>query len=60
VGVPAECPGVPSEMLDARRQWRDGAAYDRAAEGLDARFRKNFEKFGQAAWSAVEAVPVVR
>jgi len=48
VGVPVECPGVPAEMLDARRQWADGAAYDLAAESLEGRFRKNFEKFGEA------------
>jgi len=59
VGVPAGCPGVPPEMLEARRLWRDGAAYDRAAEGLDARFRKNFEKFGEAG-KALETVAVVR
>jgi phosphoenolpyruvate carboxykinase (ATP) len=60
VGVPVSCPGVPSEILDARRQWRDGAAYDQAAESLEARFRKNFEKFGEAAWAKVEAVQAVR
>ena len=60
VGVPLSCPGVPSEILDARRQWRDGAAYDQAAESLEARFRKNFEKFGEAAWAKVEAVQAVR
>ncbi len=60
VGVPVSCPGVPSEVLDARRQWRDGAAYDQAAESLDVRFRKNFEKFGEAAWAKVEAVQAVR
>jgi phosphoenolpyruvate carboxykinase (ATP) len=53
VGVPVACPGVPSEILDARWQWRDGAVYDQAAEGLDARFRKNFEKFGETAWAVV-------
>ena len=58
--VPKACRACPSEMLDARRQWKDGAAYDEAAENLDARFRKNFEKFGEAAWAAVEAVPAVR
>ena len=60
VGVPTACPGVPPEILNARGQWRDGAAYDAAAESLDARFRKNFEKFGEAAWAAVEAVPAIR
>jgi phosphoenolpyruvate carboxykinase (ATP) len=55
VGVPVACPGVPPEILDARGQWADGAAYDRAAENLDARFRKNFEKFGEAAQEIVGA-----
>lgn len=59
VGVPVACPGVPPEILDARAQWSDRAAYDQAAESLDARFRKNFEKFGEAAWAEVEAVPAV-
>ena len=60
VGVPVSCPGVPAEILDARGQWKDGAAYDAAAENLDALFRKNFEKFGEVAWAAVEAIPAVR
>ena len=41
--VPRSVPGVPSELLDARGQWKDKAAYDRAAEDLSARFSKNFE-----------------
>ena len=55
--VPKSAPGVPSELLDARSQWKDGAAYDRAAEELSARFRKNFEKFGQVAEHILEAAP---
>ena len=57
VAVPTACPGVPPEILDARGQWKDGAAYDRAAENLDARYRKNFEKFGAGARAGVEAIP---
>jgi phosphoenolpyruvate carboxykinase (ATP) len=48
VGVPVGCPGVPAEILDARGQWPDGAAYDRAARDLLNRFRKNYEKFEAA------------
>jgi phosphoenolpyruvate carboxykinase (ATP) len=55
--VPREVPGVPSEMLDARGRWSDAAAYDRAAEELSARFRKNFEKFGHVAEEILEAAP---
>ncbi len=57
VSVPVSCPGVPPEILDARGQWRNSADYDRAAQDLDARFRKNFEKFGEAAQVILGAVP---
>jgi phosphoenolpyruvate carboxykinase (ATP) len=43
--IPTSCPGVPSEFLDARGAWKDGAAYDKAAADLAARFAKNFERF---------------
>jgi phosphoenolpyruvate carboxykinase (ATP) len=56
--VPREVPGVPSEVLDARGQWNDPAAYDHAAEELIGRFRKNFEKFGHVAEEILEAGPV--
>ncbi len=55
--VPRSAPGVPSELLDARAQWKDKAAYDRAAEDLSARFRKNFEKFGKVSEEIMEAAP---
>jgi phosphoenolpyruvate carboxykinase (ATP) len=56
--VPKVVPGVPADMLDARRQWKDKQAYDIAAEALSARFRKNFEKFGHVAEDILEAAPV--
>ncbi len=55
--VPRRVPGVPSELLDPRGQWNDKAAYDRAANDLSARFKKNFEKFGQVAEEITEAAP---
>ena len=57
VQVPKSVPGVPSELLDARGQWKDKSAYDKAAENLSARFRKNFEKFGEVAEEITEAAP---
>jgi phosphoenolpyruvate carboxykinase (ATP) len=45
VCVPRSCPEVPAGVLDARGQWSNPGAYDRAARELAARFRKNFEKF---------------
>jgi len=57
VMVPRSVPGVPPSLLDARAQWSDPATYDRAAEALSARFRKNFEKFGAIAPEIAAAAP---
>jgi phosphoenolpyruvate carboxykinase (ATP) len=43
--IPAECPGVPSEVLKPKNTWKDGASYDRAARELAARFKENFGRF---------------
>jgi phosphoenolpyruvate carboxykinase (ATP) len=43
--VPASCPNVPAELLDARGMWKDKSAYDRAGADLAARFNRNFKKF---------------
>lgn len=56
--VPKECPGVPQELLDARKQWASGEQYDRAARELSARFRKNFERFKAVSRQIREAAPV--
>ncbi len=45
LAVPLSCPGVPDAILDARAQWPDPAAYDRAAQSLAVRFRENFKRF---------------
>jgi phosphoenolpyruvate carboxykinase (ATP) len=55
--VPRSAPGVPAELLDARAQWKDKSAYDRAAEDLSARFKKNFKKFGKVSEEILEAAP---
>jgi len=47
--VPQSVPGVPANLLDPRALWSDPSSYDRAAENLSARFKKNFEKFGAGA-----------
>ncbi|MFT7581036.1 MAG: phosphoenolpyruvate carboxykinase (ATP) [Myxococcota bacterium] len=45
VEVPISCPGVPSEVLDPRSTWADGATYDATAAKLAKLFHENFEKY---------------
>jgi phosphoenolpyruvate carboxykinase (ATP) len=45
--------GVPSDVLDPRRTWADGAAYDTQAGKLAAMFRDNITKFGAAVSPAI-------
>jgi phosphoenolpyruvate carboxykinase (ATP) len=58
VAVPAECPGVPSQFLDARGMWLDRTGYDRSARDLSARFNENFEKFQMVEREIAGAAPV--
>jgi phosphoenolpyruvate carboxykinase (ATP) len=53
--VPAECPGVPAEILSPRNTWSDKAAYDKKARELVALFEKNFAQFEQAVSAEVRA-----
>jgi phosphoenolpyruvate carboxykinase (ATP) len=59
VAVPAEVPGVPSEILVPRATWRDGAAYDVAARKIAHMFHENFEAYASGVSKAVrEAGPI--
>ena len=53
--VPRSCPEVPAEVLDPRRTWQGGAAYDAAAAGLAGRFAANFRQFAGEAPAQVAA-----
>ena len=59
LAVPETCPGVPSKVLDPRRMWSDGAAYDQAAQELAARFQENFKQFASASAEVRAAGPTV-
>jgi phosphoenolpyruvate carboxykinase (ATP) len=45
LSIPEQCPDVPSEVLDPRATWGDGAAYDRMARDVAGRFERNFRRF---------------
>jgi len=45
LGVPLECPGVPSDMLDPKNTWVDKDSYELSAKKLAQMFVDNFTKF---------------
>lgn len=60
LAFPSSCDGVPSELLNPRNTWSDKDQYDRTANGLAAKFIKNFEKFTEGTSSDIlEASPKV-
>lgn len=60
VEMPASCPNVPSEILNPRNTWSDGAAYDAKAIHLAELFVKNFKQYEDGVSAEVlEAAPAV-
>ncbi len=53
--VPTAVEGVPSEILDPRSTWSDGAAYDEKAAKLAEMFVRNFESFADHAGEEIVA-----
>jgi phosphoenolpyruvate carboxykinase (ATP) len=46
--MPTAIDGVPTDVLDPRATWSDGAAYDAQAAKLAGMFKDNIRKFGSA------------
>lgn len=55
LNMPTAIDGVPDEVLDPRRTWSDGTAYDVQAKKLAGMFRDNIKKFGDAVAAEVLA-----
>ncbi len=53
--VPASCPDVPPEVLDARATWNDKRAYDEQAAKLVKLFQGNFQPYESYASSEIKA-----
>ncbi|MBS3914699.1 MAG: phosphoenolpyruvate carboxykinase (ATP) [Bacteroidetes bacterium] len=55
VAMPGECPDVPSELLNPRNTWANGAAYDAQCDKLAQLFNENFAKFSDVATEEIKA-----
>ncbi|MEM8528025.1 MAG: phosphoenolpyruvate carboxykinase (ATP) [Bacteroidota bacterium] len=55
LSIPTVCPGVPSELLDPQKTWKDQLAYDQQAAHLKTLFQQNFAPF-----EAHTDIPVLR
>lgn len=53
--VPTSCPGVPSDVLQPRTTWSDGAAYDATADKLASMFNENFKRYEAGVSAEVNA-----
>ncbi|KAF1080105.1 MAG: Phosphoenolpyruvate carboxykinase [ATP] [Candidatus Rifleibacterium amylolyticum] len=61
VEVPAECPGVPTEILTPVNTWNDKSEFTRTANDLAVRFNENFKKYAsQSSPEVCNAGPIVR
>ena len=45
IHIPAECPGVPSEILNPVNTWADKASFEATAKKLVNLFHQNFQQF---------------
>ena len=45
LAIPETCPNVPGDVLNAKKTWSNGSAYDEAARDVAKRFEGNFRQF---------------
>lgn len=57
--VPAELPGVPSNVLNPREAWSDKKGYDATRTKLAGMFKDNFTKFVKVRFPACFCCVVV-
>ena len=57
LNVPKTCPGVPSNVLDPKKTWKNKKAYDKAAKRLAKMFVDNFKKFKKVSPNIKKAGP---
>lgn len=55
--VPAECPGVPSEILNPENTWENKEEYKVKARELAVKFKNNFKKFKNVPQDIIGAGP---
>jgi phosphoenolpyruvate carboxykinase (ATP) len=54
--VPETCPDVPTDILTAKKTWKDPAAYDAKAKDLAKRFVEAFKRYESKVDDSVKAV----
>jgi phosphoenolpyruvate carboxykinase (ATP) len=57
--IPAECPGVPAEVLNPRDTWADKKLYDAKLRELAGLFNANFKKFNVTSPAINGAAPKI-
>ncbi len=55
LAIPAECPGVPADVLRPNLTWSDQGAYNAQAKKLAQLFKDNFKQFADETGPEIEA-----
>ena len=55
--IPKSYPGIPSNILDPRKTWKNKENYDKSAKNLSKMFVENFKKFKEVSQNIKKAGP---